>query len=339
MDVSKLIGRVEQRVLPWFGGARVAMRDRTLRLAAPAPAAPGWYRFEIRGRDAAALGPAEPEGLEDAPLVRGHHAAGWVISSGRDLAPLGIAPEEEPAELAVLRARRWFSGDLVLESVDFDTEAEEAARAACFEGRGLADVRAVSPSLRLAFGVATFFRAARAAGLVVDVPEIRAVALLAADGGRAAARAELERRERERADAIARAQLERQQRLREAEWEAIQGARDRASRAVWIGEAEAGRAARRGGRSRAPSFEDRVEAVLRDAESEMLSLRNLEAGLVEVGWRHGGQSFFSIIRRPTMQVVDAGFCLDGADEETNLASLPGVAREAIDEGALHVTRR
>ena len=68
-------------------------------------------------------------------------------------------------------------------------------------------------------------------------------------------------------------------------------------------------------------------------------MRSLEAGLVEVGWRHGGQTFFSIVRNPSMQVVDAGFCLDGADGETNLASLPGVAREAIDEGVLHITRR
>ncbi len=345
MDVSKLIGKTERLVLPWFGGARVTTEGRSLRLVAPAPERPGFYLFEVKGRGARLLEPAEPETLDQLPLVRGHFAAGWVASSGRDIAPLGIAPAEEPAELALLRVRRWHSGELLVESVDFESEAEEAARAALFDGRSLEGVRGVVPSLRLAFGIATYFRAARAEQTTVDVAEIRSTALLAAEGGVEAARVDLRRRAEARADAIARAEQARRERLQAAEWEAIQGSRERALRAVWIPDADAAPArAGRGGRTvrgtgREMSFADRLETVLREADSELLSVRNLEAGLVEVGWRHAGQTFFTIVRHPTMQVVDAGFCLDGADEETNLASLPGVAREAMADGLLHVTRR
>jgi len=351
MDVSKLIGKTERLVLPWFGGARVTTDGRALRVAAPAPERPGFHLFEVRGRTARAIEPADPPDfssgpLERLPVVRGHFTAGWLASSGRDLEPLGIAPSDEPAELALLRTRRWFSGEIVVESVDFETEAEEAARAALFDGRSLEGVRGVVPSLRVAFGIATYFRAARAEATTIDVGEIRATALLAADGGVEAARADLRRRAQARAEAVARAEEARRERVQAAEWEAIQGSRERALRAVWIPEADAAPA--RGGRgpggrarggARDMSFPDRVEAVLREADSEMMSVRNLDAGLVEVGWRHAGQTFFTIVRNPTMQVVDAGFCLDGADEETNLASLPGVAREAMADGVLHVTRR
>ena len=41
---------------------------------------------------------------------------------------------------------------------------------------------------------------------------------------------------------------------------------------------------------------------------------------------------------PLLQILDAGICLSGADEELNLSSLPSAVREAIRTGQLNVFR-
>jgi len=57
-----------------------------------------------------------------------------------------------------------------------------------------------------------------------------------------------------------------------------------------------------------------------------------------VRYRLGGRRFECIIDTESLQIVDAGICLSGADEELNLSSLPSAVREAIESGQLHVFR-
>jgi hypothetical protein len=52
----------------------------------------------------------------------------------------------------------------------------------------------------------------------------------------------------------------------------------------------------------------------------------------------GGRRFECVIDTQSLQILDAGICLSGADEELNLSSLPSAVREAIEAGQLHVFR-
>ncbi len=55
-------------------------------------------------------------------------------------------------------------------------------------------------------------------------------------------------------------------------------------------------------------------------------------------YRLGRQRFECVIDTHSLQIVDAGICLDGTDQELNLSSLPSAVREAIESGQLHVFR-
>jgi hypothetical protein len=50
------------------------------------------------------------------------------------------------------------------------------------------------------------------------------------------------------------------------------------------------------------------------------------------------ERFISIVDADSLQVVDAGVCLAGADSKVTLESLPSVIREAIDTDVLVITR-
>ncbi len=305
VDYRSFLGAAsEPIVLPYFGGTRVEAADRRLRLAAPVE--PGWWRFRIEGRRATALEPAEPVDLVACPAVRGHHAAGWLFASGRDVHRIALPPAEEPAPLARITGRVWHSGDLLLESIDFEDEAEEAARRALEEGRGIGEVRGVAPSLRAAFGFAT----AEAVGRELDIPisprEAGGRVQEIAEGGRQAARGFLQAvlEERRRYDAELRAR-EIRARVRE----------------------------RRGDPA------EIADTALEAAGARMLSCRRIGGGNLEVRFQLDGERFVSVINGHTLQVLDAGICLAGADRELTLDSLPSVIREAIDTDHLNITRR
>jgi hypothetical protein len=70
-----------------------------------------------------------------------------------------------------------------------------------------------------------------------------------------------------------------------------------------------------------------------------LSTRHRADGLLEVRYRFEGERFVSIVDAATLQVVDAGICLAGADRLVTLESLPGVIREAIRDGEIVITGR
>nr|WP_242588956.1 hypothetical protein [Corallococcus macrosporus] len=143
-------------------------------------------------------------------------------------------PEEEPPRLSPVTARRWHDGTLLFEGVEFESEAEEAARRALEEDRALGDARGVSASLRAAFGFAVLEAASRGMGIPFAPVEARARVLDVAREGRAEAERCL------RALAEERVRFLRMQAEQEARREAEAHARSRAwtdlehgSPAVW----------------------------------------------------------------------------------------------------------
>ncbi|WP_338080638.1 hypothetical protein [Corallococcus exiguus] len=207
MDYRKLLGKVESAVLPYFGGGTVDAPSRRLRVTQPV--APGWWRFEVKGREATAREPASPEGTEALPRVRGHVWGTRLVREGAVAEPLALMPEEEPPRLSPVTARRWHDGTLLFEGVEFESEAEETARRALEEDRALGDTRGVSASLRAAFGFAVLEAVSRGTGIPFAPVEARARVLDVAREGRAEAERCLRRLADERARFVRRqAELE-----------------------------------------------------------------------------------------------------------------------------------
>nr|MBA3538405.1 hypothetical protein [Deltaproteobacteria bacterium] len=210
----KPVGVVDSMVLPYFGGTRIdapARRFR-VRLEATAALAPGWWRCQIDGRHAVPLEPALPVELAALPVLRGHYFHGFVIKDG-ELVRIALPPDDDPPALARVMVRRWYSGDWLFDTIDFEDDAELAARVALEELRPLGATRNVVPSLRTAFGYALGMAVARELGIPMSVHELAPIVVEIAEGGRAVVRelfAELvEQRRREveaariRAEAIA----------------------------------------------------------------------------------------------------------------------------------------
>lgn len=305
-------------VLPYFGGTRVDAADRRWRIAGEVE--PGWWRFAIDGRRATPVERAEPVGLEALPAVHGHWASGHVVASGKELAPVALPPAEEPAALARVVGRRWYSGELLLDTIEFEDDAELSARAALEDGRGLAGVPGVVPSLRAAFGYALGLAVARELAVPVAPRELAGEVVAIAAGGRDAARGVIERiAERRRAAAAAR-------RARELVEVAN---RDRARMR------EVAARAYRQRRGETPA--GRADAALEAAGARMLAARRTGAEL-EVTFTYEGVRIIATVDAETLHVYDSGICLAGADEELTLDSLPSVIKEAIENDTLNITR-
>jgi hypothetical protein len=277
----------------------------------------GWWKVRARGRVAARVGaaPADEvaELLAPLPRLRGHAlmtaggGLGLVDGNGAchlvDLAPAG----EEPPVLAPLSARRWPTGDLVLwAELEFEGELEETARRALEERAGLAGVKGVSAALRAAFAYAAALAASRALAIAVQPGEVKRWLGEIADQGQP------------RAEVALRALAE--------------------ERARWAPRARAMvPRARPVPRARGADLETQVEESLRGAGARLGGVRRLGGGMVEVRWRFEGHRFVSVVAEEGLRVVDSGVCLAGEDRLLTLDSLPGVIREAIEEGALVIT--
>lgn len=324
MDYKAFLARPESLVLPYFGGTRVDTATRRHRVAAAIE--PGWWRFEIDGRRAVPVEPAASVDLGALPALRGHWADGWIVVSGRELGRIALPPEDEPAPLARVTARRWYSGELLLESIDFEDSAEVAARDA-LEARGsIGGLRDVVPSLRYAFSFALATAIARAEGVHVSLRELAPHITAISDGGPAAAVALLDRI----AAARRAAEAEARERILRAEAAAREVARaERARTAV----ASAHVRDRPHGSPNA-----RVDAVLEAAGARMLSCRRLSGSQLEVRLTVDDTRIIATIAADSLQVLDSGICLSGADREITLDSLPSVVHEAIDTGRLVITR-
>ena len=304
-------------VLPYFGGTRVDAADRRFKVASEIE--PGWWRFAIEGRRAVPVDRAEPIDLGTLPAMRGHWAFGYIVVSGRELAPVGIPPSEEPAPLSRVVGRRWYSGDVLLESIDFEDDAELSARSALEERRGIGDVRGIVPSLRAAFGYALGMAVARDERVPVTLRELAPRIVAIADGGRDVVRARLDELVAQRLSAAA---AVRARALLDAVDRQRQRMREIAGKAH---------------RQRRGSPAERADAALEAAGARMLSARRTGEEL-EVTFLYQGVRIIATVDPDTLHVYDSGICLAGADEELTLDSLPSVIKEAIDDDRLNITR-
>jgi hypothetical protein len=323
LDYRKFLNKSETLVLPYLGGPNVFSESRRLRVTHEVP--PGWWRFEVRGRNASATEPAEPPDCSHLPLVRGHFVRGFLFPSGQRTERVELLPAEELAAFALVKTRRWPTGVLLFDAVDFETDAEESARRALEERRTLADQKAVPASLRAAFGYAVVAECSRRLGISASPAEVRLELASVAEAGAAAAEEILHRLDAER----------RMEALR------VEG-----RRAALLGMLSAlpapPRGARRGYRRYDPadpeSAQERAAQALSAAGAELSATRRLDERMLEVTFRFMGERFVTIVDVATFKVLDAGICLSGHDELVTLDSLPAVIREAINTDQLNITR-
>ncbi len=328
MDYRKFLGKEEERVLPYLGGAFLYAADRRLRLATE-PAAPGWYRFRIKGREATPLGPAEPEGLEALPSVRGHLVGERLVREGSIAERVLFLPAEEPPRLSPCRARRWHSGELLFDMIDFESEAEESARRALEEDTSLAQIKGVPATLRAAFAYAVLEAESRRIGIPAAPAELRPHLTRVAELGRPEAERAL------RALAAERVLAEREMLELRQRRELVQ----RAQQAVEEQQRIAAQPGRQH-RGREPDAVARAEMALEAAGARMRSARGLGNGNLEVIFTFMDERFISVVNMATLQVVDSGICLGHPprDELVTLESLPSVIKEAIDTDRLVILR-
>jgi hypothetical protein len=164
-------------------------------------------------------------------------------------------------------------------------------------------VRGVVPSLRAAFGYALCAAVGRALQIPVSPREAAPNVLAFADGGADTVRLFLGEL----------AEHRKRQQLRGAAREAQV-------------------------RTRSGDPAERADNALDAAGARMLGHRRAGRGMLEVTFQIEGERIIATVDPDTLHVYDAGICLDGADEELTLDSLPSVVREAIHSGRLNITR-
>ncbi len=86
------------------------------------------------------------------------------------------------------------------------------------------------------------------------------------------------------------------------------------------------------------TLEGRISLALSHTGAELINWRRNGQRQAVVRYRVAGRRFECVIDTESLQIMDAGICLSGTDEELNLSSLPSAVREAIQSGQLHVFR-
>ena len=86
------------------------------------------------------------------------------------------------------------------------------------------------------------------------------------------------------------------------------------------------------------TLEGRISLALSHTGASLVSWRRNSRDQAVVRYALHGRRFECVIDTNTLQIVDAGICLSGADHQLNLSSLPSAVREAIETGRLHVFR-
>jgi hypothetical protein len=322
MDYRKFLGREEELVLPYFGGATVDAKDRRLRVTAFEP--PGWYRFSVKGRAATKKDATDAPPLEGLPAVRGHFLNGRLVRDGGIAEHVFFLPEEPP-RFAPLKARRWPSGELLFDCLEFEGDAEGAVREALADGRSLETVKGVPATLRAAYAYAVIEPASKRLAIPFAPHEVRPALSRIATGGAPAAEAELNRLAAEREQARREMEELRRRQAAEAARAEVQAARERR-----VEEA----------RKTKETVHERAEAALTAAGARLDQSRVLLGDRLEVVFSFMGERFISVVDAITFQVLDSGICLGHppSDDLVTLDSLPSVIKEAIDDGALVILR-
>ncbi len=303
MDYRKFLGAQSTKVLPYFGGAFVHAPDRRLRVTARV--AVGWWDFEIKGRNATATAVAEPPSLHRCKSLRGHIVDDWLFVGGDVARRILMMPEDQPSVLAPVTARLWHGDAPIFDLLEFDGDAEEAAREALLEGTAMAGLVGATPSLRRAFGFARLRREAQSRGLRVSVREVGAALHEVADGLRTPA-----------------------------------SVLDTLEARVYTLDPSSNHRERGPVASGTPEdAPQRAAAALEGAGAMVLDTRFAGERTMEVSFRYLGERFVATVDWETLHVYDSGICLDGADEELGLDALPSVISEAIHGDLLYITRR
>jgi hypothetical protein len=86
------------------------------------------------------------------------------------------------------------------------------------------------------------------------------------------------------------------------------------------------------------TLEGRISLALSHTGAELINWRRNGQRQAVVRYRVAARRFECVIDTDSLQIIDAGICLSGTDEELNLSSLPSAVREAIESGQLHVFR-
>jgi hypothetical protein len=86
------------------------------------------------------------------------------------------------------------------------------------------------------------------------------------------------------------------------------------------------------------TLEGRISLALSHTGAELINWRRNGQRQAVVRYRVAGRRFECVIDTESLQIMDAGICLSGTDDELNLSSLPSAVREAIQSGQLHVFR-
>lgn len=322
VDYRRFLGKKEYAVLPWLGGPRLFAKDRTLRLV-ERPASEGFWRFELEGRNAKPVERAEPD-FSGMSKLRGHLVGEWLFRTDGSAVALELMPEEEQPPLSPCIAYASFGGDALFGAVDFDQDAEMAARTALEEDRSIALEKGIGASLRAAFAFAVARRVAKKEDVPISPEEVRPHAMEIAERGRAAVMAVIEELERARNLGRVRVGAGRQ----------IVDVRRAVARA------DARRAV-----ANLDNAEERAEAALIAAGARLSSCRQVGRDELEVKFRFADNRFICRVHAITLNVIDAGICLvdheDGhrGDPELTLESLPSAIREAMRLGVLVITRR
>lgn len=320
MDYRKFLAKDETLTLPWLGGASVDAQERRLRLS-QRPTEQGWYSFTVKGRTATPGAKCEPPDLSTLPKVRGWLLGNRLVSENAKSELVHLMPEEEPPRFSPALARRWYSGELLFDALDFESEVEGAVREALAKGESLTQVKGAAAPLRAAYGYAMLEAASRAMNIPFAPGEVRHHVADVANGGRPAAEAVLRVLEVEREQTrreLAELERRRQEQLVRQELEANREARQR---------------------HQADATTRAMEA-LESAGAHFESARHLGREQLEVVFGFMDHRFISVVNAHTLQVIDSGICLGHPprDDLITLDSLPSVIKEAIDTDALVILR-
>lgn len=299
----------ERVVLPWLYGRSLRSHDQLWTILGPLPPEEGWYTFELWGREAELVGPAEPK-----PEILVWPQSGYLVGN-RFLADgvgvLSLNLEHLPhcgervhlVEAGLDRFARITTG-LVHEIMPriYIAQAmplgpEEEVLQAYLDGQeSVAGIKGVTPALDLSFRVEVFHRK--------EVEKRRA---------------EAEKRRREEEERLAR-----EARRKELAEKLGDGAGRRAMAAV--------------------DFEEAARAALAVGGAELLDTRKGQRGERVVRYRLDRQRYECVCNERTLQIIDSGICLtdhdtgEKGDTYFTLESLPSVVRQANNGGRLVVYR-
>jgi len=318
VDYRKFLGVKTTQVLPYLGGMSVDTRERRLRVNVET--LPGWYAFVIEGRQATIeqtrQDPIEVPDLSALPVAHGHLSASWLFLPGAKVKRVYLLPDEQALPLSPCTARRWYSGHLLFDRLEFEEQIEETVREQLQKRQPLIvdskKLKGIPATLRAAFAYELLTLIAYEQNVIISPHEVVSDLRNIADIGVEKAQ-----------NIIATIVLNREQ-----ERQRVSQARQRVLEHRIVRRQYQQNQAR----------EQRIINALDNTGAHMLSIRFIGDGQVETTFDFMGQRFISIIEENTLQVFDAGVCLEGADGKLTLDSLPGVIREAIETEQLYITR-